>query len=95
MTFSPDYKTYEDWLFNFKGSDTYRNRIVRLHSKYPDAVLSQLRGHAPKGKRFVSELKPEPVYKRSWSEITKRELNLREKSLDVLLLFGMINAYND
>ena len=84
MTFSPDYKTYEDWLSNFKGSDAYRNRITRLHSKYPDAVLSQLRGHAPKGKRFVSELKPKPVYKRSWSEISKRVLNLREKSLDVL-----------
>ena len=84
MTFSPDYKTYEDWLSSFKGSESYRNRITRLHSKYPDAVLSQLRGHAPKGKRFVSELKPKPVYKRSWSEITKRELNLREKSLDVL-----------
>ena len=84
MTFSPKYKSFEDWLLNFKGSDAYRNRIVRLHSRYPDAVLSQLRGHAPKGKRFVSELKPKPVYKRSWSEISKRVLNLREKSLDVL-----------
>jgi hypothetical protein len=84
MTFSPKYKSFENWLSNFRGSESYRNRIVRLHSKYPDAILSQLRGHAPKGKRFVSELKPEPVYKRSWSEITKRELNLREKSLDVL-----------
>ena len=84
MKFSPKYKSFEDWLSNFKGSESYRNRIIRLHSKYPDASLSQLRGHAPKGKRFVSELKPEPVYKRSWSEITKRELRIREKSLDVL-----------
>ena len=84
MTFSPKYSSFDAWLSNFRGSESYRNRIVRLHSKYPDAVLSQLRGH-PKGKeRIVSILKPEPVYKRSWSEITKRELNLREKSLDVL-----------
>lgn len=84
MTFSPKYSSFDAWLSYFKGSESYRNRITRLHSKYPDALLSQLRGHAPKGKRFVSELKPEPVYKRSWSKITKTELNFREKSLDVL-----------
>ena len=32
----------------------------------------------------VSVLKPEPVYKRSWSTLTKRKLNFREKSLEVL-----------
>jgi hypothetical protein len=84
VRFSPKYKTYEEWLSNFKGSDAYRNRIIRLHSKYLDASLSQLRGHALKGKKLVSELIPKPVYKRSWSEITKRELSIREKSLEVL-----------
>lgn len=85
MTFSPKYKTYNDWILSFKGSESYRKRIMRLHSKYPNASLSQLRGHAPEGKKFVSELKPKPVYKRSWSEITKRESNIRKKSLDVLV----------
>ena len=84
MTFSKQYRNYEDWLSSFKGSESYRNRIERLHSKYPNASLSQLRGHAPKGKKFVSELKPKPVYRRSWSVITKRELRIREKSLEVL-----------
>ena len=84
MTFSPERKTFQDWLSGFKGSESYRNRIIRLHSKYPKASLSQLRGH-PKGKeKIVSVLKPKPVYKRTWTTITKRELNLREKSLDVL-----------
>lgn len=84
MKFSPEYETFQDWLSSFKGSESYRNRIIRLHSKYPDAVLSQLRGH-PKGKELiVSVLRPEPVYKRSWLEITKRELRIREKSLDAL-----------
>jgi len=84
LRFSPKYRNFEDWLSNFKGSESYKNRIIRLHSKYPNASLSQLRGH-PKGKeRIVSNLKPEPVYKRSWSAITKRELSLREKSLEVL-----------
>jgi len=82
--FSIDYKTFEDWLNNFKGSESYKNRIIRLHSKYPNASLSQLRGH-PKGKeRLISKLKEKPVYKRSWSELTRKELILREKSLDVL-----------
>ena len=84
MKFSPKYKSFEDWLYNFNGSQAYKNRIIRLHSKYPNASLSQLRGHASNGKKPVSELKPKPVYKRSWSEITKRELNIRGKSLDVL-----------
>lgn len=84
MTFSPEYKTFQDWLPNFKGSESYRKRIIREHGKFPHASLSQLRGHAPKGKKPVSELKPEPLYKRAWASITKRELNQRERSLEVL-----------
>jgi hypothetical protein len=84
MKFSPKYDIFEDWLNNFKGSKSYKDRIVRLHSKYPNASLSQLRGHPKARERVVSQLKEKPVYKRSWSELTRRELILREKSLDVL-----------
>ncbi|MGP6220503.1 hypothetical protein [Caldiplasma sukawensis] len=81
MKFSPKYRSFEEWLWNFKGSESYRNRIIRLHEKYPKASLSQLRGH-PKGKeKTVSELKPKPVYKRAWSELTDKERRLREKRL--------------
>ena len=83
-SFSPDYETFEDWLSNFKGSESYRNRIMRLHSKYPNASLSQLRGHASRGRRPISELKGIPIYKRSWSGLNKRELSSRNKSLEVL-----------
>jgi hypothetical protein len=85
MIFSDRYSTYEEWISNFKGSESYKNRIIRLHSKYPKASLSQLRGH-PKAKEkiVVSQIKPEPIYKRSWSSITKRELNQRMRSLEVL-----------
>ena len=49
--FSRKYKTYEEWLSNFKGSEAYLNRIIRLHSLHPKATLSQLRGHpSPKEK---------------------------------------------
>jgi len=82
--FSIHYKTFEDWLNNFKGSESYKNRIIRLHSKYPNASLSQLRGHPKAKERVVSLLKQTPIYKRSWSSITKRELNTRAKSLEVL-----------
>ena len=84
MTFSPEYTTFQDWLSNFKGSESYRKRIISEHSEYPRASLSQLRGHAPKGKKPVSELKPEPLYKRAWASIIKRKLNQRERSLEVL-----------
>jgi len=84
MKFSPKYDTFEDWLDNFKGSEFYKNRIIREHSKFPNASLSQLRGHPKERERLVSILKPEPVFKRSWSSITKREKNQRTKSLDVL-----------
>jgi len=84
MKFSPKYDTFEDWLNNFTGSKSYKDRIVRLHSKYPNASLSQLRGHPKARERVVSQLKEKPVYKRSWSELTRRERILREKSLDVL-----------
>ena len=36
MTFSPKYNSFEEWLSNFKGSESYRNRSTRLHSKYPE-----------------------------------------------------------
>jgi len=84
MKFSPKYDTFEDWLNHFKGSESYKNRIIRLHSKYPNASLSQLRGHPKARERVVSLLKQKPMYKRSWSELTRRELILREKSLEVL-----------
>jgi len=51
MRFSKKYKTYEEWLRNFKGSEAYLNRIIRLHALHPNATLSQLRGHpSPKEK---------------------------------------------
>ena len=45
MRFSKKYKTFEEWLKNFKGTEKYKKRIIRLHSLHPKATLSQLRGH--------------------------------------------------
>jgi uncharacterized protein YaaR (DUF327 family) len=84
MTFSPEYRTFQDWLSSFNGSDSYRNRITRLHAKYPNASLSQIRGHPKSKERVVSTIKPEPIYKHSWKSISRKELNQREKSLEVL-----------
>ena len=84
MQFSKDYRTFEDWLKAHPEQTAYNQRIIRGHSVFPKATLSQLRGHAPKGKKPVSRLKPVPVYKRSWNSLNKRQLSQREKSLDVL-----------
>ena len=82
--FSTDFKTYNDWLKAHPESTPYNLRIARMHERYPNASLTQLRGHAFRGKRPVSELKERPIYKKSWSSLNERELRSREKSLEVL-----------
>ena len=84
MKFSPDFDSFDTWLALFKGTESYRNRIIREHSKFPNASLSQLRGHASRGKKPVSELKETPIYKRSWSSLSTREVLTRERGLKVL-----------
>ena len=84
MIFSRRFKTYEDWFSGFNGSESYRTRIIREHSRFPNASLTQLRGHASRGKKPVSELKEIPIYKRSWTTLNKRELSTRKRSLKVL-----------
>jgi len=84
MTFSPRYSTFEDWLNHSKSSISYRNGIIKLHKIYPDATLSQLRGHPKSTERLLHPAKNEPIYKRSWSELNKRELLVRKRSLSVL-----------
>lgn len=82
--FSPKYKTYEDWLKAHPESTPYNLRIIRAHERFPSASLSQLRGHASKGKRPISGLREIPIYQRSWSSLNKRELSSRAKSLEIL-----------
>lgn len=82
--FSQDYKTYEDWLKAHPKSTSYNLRIIKAHERFPNASLSQLRGHASRGKKPISKLKEIPIYKRSWSSINKRELSSRTRSLEVL-----------
>jgi hypothetical protein len=82
--FSPDYKTYEDWLKSQDVTTQYVKRVIKGHSRFPNATLSQLRGHASKGKKPVSQLKEIPIYKRSWSSLNRGELSTRERSLEVL-----------
>ena len=82
--FSKDNATFEDWLKAHTETTPYNQRISRTHERFPKASLSQLRGHASRGRRPVSELKEIPIYKRSWSSLNKRELSRREKSLEVL-----------
>ena len=41
-------QTFNEWLAEHPHATAYQRRIVRLHALYPDATLSQLRGHAKK-----------------------------------------------
>jgi hypothetical protein len=62
----------------------YTRRIKRLHNLYPEANLNQLRGHARKRERPLSQKPPLPLWKRVWSVLSPHEKLSREKSLDVL-----------
>ena len=55
MMFSPKYNSFNEWLSNFHGSESYKNRIIREHKKYPRATLSQLRGHPKRKEKLLSK----------------------------------------
>lgn len=84
MKFSKNYKTYNEWLVDQTNNSNYKARIARLHSLYPRANLSQLRGHAKSTKKQLRKAKPIPVSKRSYSSLSPSEKLAREKSLSVL-----------
>lgn len=87
--FSKEYATYKEWLVDNISNTDYINRIKRLHSLYPDANLSELRGHADREKQesALKTRKPIPVSQRaeqSYSSLTPREKVQLAKSLEVI-----------
>jgi hypothetical protein len=56
--FSKKFPTFQDWLKSQSQKSDYVRRITQLHSRYPRAVLSQLRRHPGGGQSPLSRLKP-------------------------------------
>ena len=83
-SFSSTYKTFNEWLIDQIADTDYKHRIVRLHNIYPNATLSQLRGHATRAEKTLSKNQAGEISKRSWKLLSPREKGAREKSLDVL-----------
>jgi hypothetical protein len=81
--FSVRFEKYEDWLAQAPAS-SYTNRIKRLHALYPEAILSQLRGHERKEEVPPEKRKPKAPYERGLTELTPREKSLSERSLKVV-----------
>lgn len=81
--FSKSFKTYSNWLIQSKKTP-YTARIGRLHGLYPKATLSQLRGHPRGYQRALSLVKPKPIFRRTFSQLTQRESSKRMVSFDVL-----------
>jgi hypothetical protein len=48
MRFSKMYPKYDDWFKDHCDNTPYQRRIISMHSKYPDAPLTTLRGHIVK-----------------------------------------------
>lgn len=82
--FSPNYDTYSQWLKDHPKQTSYVRRIIRLRGQYPNASLSQLRGHAGKGQRDLSKLKPLSFSKRSYTTFSQEQSQKRSKALSVL-----------
>jgi hypothetical protein len=83
MKFSKRFKRFQDWLSTMDKRTSYTQRIVRLHSFYPNATLDQLRGHTLKEKQLKA-VQPVPLYQRSWASLSAKERVERERALDVL-----------
>jgi len=57
-----------------------------LHDRYPDASLSQLRGHPKEHERPISQIKELEIFKRSWDSLSPSEMEQRELSLKAISL---------
>ena len=84
MKFSKMFSTFNEWLIDQLVDTGYKQRIVRLHGLYPEATLSQLRGHASKAEKMLSKNQAQEISKRSWNLLNPREKSVRHKSLQVL-----------
>jgi hypothetical protein len=81
--FSKGYKTYSDWRSKAKETP-YKRRIERLHGLYPNATLSQLRGHPKDRERGLVVIKPKPLFKLFQRQLSQRQSSIRSTAFDVL-----------
>ena len=82
--FSKRYETFNNWKDSKTHYTDYDNRIIRLHDLYPEANLSQLRGHTKQSEINLKKQDPIPVSERSYYSLSPGEKLSREKSLQVL-----------
>lgn len=88
--FSKKFTTYDDWRSQASSSE-YTKRVERLHGRYPDATLSQLRGHSKGKEKQISKMKERSAYQKDWETLNPTEMEIREKSLKTLSLMRKKN----
>jgi len=84
MKFSKSYDTYIEWRVDNPEDTPYNRRIIREHILHPDASLSQLRGHARKKEKPISQKRQVPKHKLSWQALSPKEKSQRKTALNVL-----------
>ena len=83
--FSKSFSTYSTWLK--QANDTsYTKKMQRLHSLHPQASLPQLRGHARKGEKILSQLRRAEPRSIDWGLLRPREMASRERSFHAVRL---------
>lgn len=82
--FSKNNDTFDEWRVTHTEDTPFNRRIVREHMLHPDATLAQLRGHAGKKEKPLSQKLRTPIYKRSWLALSPREKTVRRTALNVI-----------
>ena len=84
--FSVRYHKFSDWFRTQKAGSEYARRIQRLHARYPNATLSQLRRHPTASLKPLGLLKPARHIKLPSAVLSVRERTAQRKALHAAAL---------
>lgn len=84
MAFSSKYPTYKEWRMAQTNLSNYVKQIDRLHAKYPNASLNQLRRHPTKNQAPLAALKKQAGGMPSVESLTKHQLDRYERMIEAV-----------
>jgi len=73
--FSENFRTYGKWLKAQPRNTRYAKRIVRMHERFPNLALKELRN---------ARLKDQDISTRSWNSLSPQEKRDRQLSFQIL-----------
>lgn len=86
MSFSAKYQTYGSWRKAQSANSNYVKKIDRLHALYPQAKLSQLRGHPKNNQKPLTKITKKTGKLPPIESLTGPQQDRYERSLEALKL---------